>query len=114
MNMGAPAGANANFNHILAFIRRTGIVEGIGNILGGQIQFNLDSMTVSCAYHVGTNFVPPFGIGLGNGSDVMRSEPVIALLVGALELLDDVLDINPSIDVHFEVELLRGMPEDQC
>jgi hypothetical protein len=44
----------------------------------------------------------------------MRSEPVITLLVGALELLDDVLDINPSIDVHFEVELLRGMPEDQC
>jgi hypothetical protein len=44
----------------------------------------------------------------------MRSEPVITLLVGAFELLDDILDINPSIDVHFEVELLGGMPEDQC
>jgi hypothetical protein len=38
---------------------------------------------------------------------------VIALFVGTLELLDDVLHINPSIDIHLEVEFLGGMPEDQ-
>jgi hypothetical protein len=45
--------------------------------------------------------------------DVVRSEPVVTSLVGALELPNDVLDVNPPVDVHLEIKLLRSVSEDE-
>ena len=43
----------------------------------------------------------------------MWPEPVIPPLVRRLELLDDVFDVDPTVDVHLKIELFGSVSEDQ-
>ena len=43
----------------------------------------------------------------------MWPEPVIPPLVRRLELLDDVLDVDPTVDVHLKIELFGSVSEYQ-
>ena len=104
--MGASTGGDADFEQVLGLNRVTRVVECIGNVVRWQIYLDLDCVSISGADGVSSNIITPLWIGFDYRGEMVWSEPVIALPTLFLELANDVLDIHPAIDIHFQVELL--------
>ena len=85
----------------------------MGDVVGREVELDLDGVAVGGPNHVPADLVPALGVGLGDCPEVVRPQPVVPLLVPLLELADDVLDVDPPVDVHLEVELLGRVAQDQ-
>ena len=97
----------------LDLIRATWEVQRWGDVVGREVELDLDGVAVGGADHVAADLVPALGVGLRDRPEVVGPQPVVPLLVPLLELADDVLDVDPPVDVHLEVELLGRVAQDE-
>ena len=83
----------------------------LGDVLGGQLEVQLQGVAVGGPHQVVADLVAPLGVGLDDGDDVMRPEPVVTA-VGVAQGVDEAPDADEPLLVHVQPETLREVAQD--
>ena len=106
------AGRQTKLQQGLDVARFAGVVECLRNVIGGEVEVQLDGMAVRCTNHAILNLITSFLVGVGDGFEMPSAQPmVVASLVS--NGLREFTRVYPAVDVHVNVEFFWSVAENQ-
>ena len=84
----------------------------VGDVIGRQVQLDINAVSISRPDHAAFEFVTSFLIHFSDGLKMVLPDPVHASIL-ILHCNSKIIHVHPAIQVHLKTKLLRCMSENE-